>query len=180
MMSSDFHVKSCSEFYSLEQVVCQNPKRFVVKAALQSERGGTVPASLWACCKELLCFYGFVCFGSKCRNQTGASSCHYTGAWVSFLFSFSQPFQLCNKIVLKCILVLSTLFLQKLHFGFSLKLFNFPSTQWELSTGGVYSPAARFTKAGHKVNSGHAASGHIKVMKTKSDQRSPLCKYCYS
>lgn len=39
-MSSDFHVKSCSEFYSSEQVLCQNPKRFVVKAALQSEREG--------------------------------------------------------------------------------------------------------------------------------------------
>lgn len=40
MMSSDFHVKSCTEFYSSEQVLCQNPKGFVVKAALQSERGG--------------------------------------------------------------------------------------------------------------------------------------------
>lgn len=37
-MSSDFHVKSCSEFYSLEQVLCQNPERFVVKAAFQSKK----------------------------------------------------------------------------------------------------------------------------------------------
>lgn len=38
MMSSDFRVKSCSEFYSLEQVLCQNPKCFVVKAAFQSKK----------------------------------------------------------------------------------------------------------------------------------------------
>lgn len=36
MMSSDFHVKSCLELYSLEQVWCQNPDCFVVKAAFQS------------------------------------------------------------------------------------------------------------------------------------------------
>lgn len=102
-----FMLNHAQNFIVLEQVVCQNPKRFVVKAKWERRM---VPASLWACCKELLCFYGFVCFGSKYRNQTGASSCHYTGAWVSFLFGFSQPFQLCNKIVLKCILVLNTLF----------------------------------------------------------------------
>lgn len=36
-MSSDFHVKSCSEFYSLEQAACQDPECFVVKAAFQSK-----------------------------------------------------------------------------------------------------------------------------------------------
>lgn len=36
MMSSDFHVKSCLELYSLEQVRCQTPECLVVKAAFQS------------------------------------------------------------------------------------------------------------------------------------------------
>jgi len=38
MMSSGFHVKSCSEFYSVEHPVNPNPKCFVVKAAFQSKK----------------------------------------------------------------------------------------------------------------------------------------------
>lgn len=38
-VSSGFHVKSCSGFYGLEQLLCQNPDCSVVKAAFQSKEG---------------------------------------------------------------------------------------------------------------------------------------------